>query len=108
MMLSSDFTSFYANILIIDTSNIIKGFVSNEDQFTWKAVIPQHKALVNLVLTTTSYTDGKKFICALIKNLLYPRHYTLQKFVIVFLMAFVPFLMNNFVKYYVYHGENVM
>ena len=79
IIVSFDFTSLYANIPIIDTLNIIKCYVNNEDQFTWKTFIPQYKFLVNLVLRATWYIDGKKFICRLMKKLLYPR-YILQKF----------------------------
>ena len=43
---------------IIDTLNLIKDYVNNDDQFTRKAAIPQDKFLdlVHLVLTTTWYT----------------------------------------------------
>ena len=53
----------YANILIIDTLNIIKDYVNNDDQFTGKMAIPQDKFLdlVNLVLTTTWYTFNFQF-----------------------------------------------
>ena len=46
------------NIPIIDTLNIIKNYVNNDDQFTKKTAIPQDKFLdlVNLVLTITWYT----------------------------------------------------
>ena len=55
IMVSSEVTSLYAKIPIIDTLNLIKGFVNNDDQFTRKTAIPQDKFLdlVNLVLTTT-------------------------------------------------------
>ena len=51
---SFDVTSLYMNIPIIDTLNIIKGYVNNDDQFTRKAAICQDKFLdlVHLVLTT--------------------------------------------------------
>ena len=53
----------YTNIPIIETINIIKDYVNNDDQFTWKTVIPQDKFrdLVHLVLTTTSYTFNSQF-----------------------------------------------
>ena len=53
----------YTNIPIIETLNIIKDYVNNDDQFTWKTVIPQDKFrdLVRLVLTTTSYTFNSQF-----------------------------------------------
>ena len=43
---------------IIDTLNIIKDYVNNDDQFTRKTAMPQDKFLdlVHLVLTTTWYT----------------------------------------------------
>ena len=58
IMVSFDVTSLYTNIPIIDTLNIIKDYVNNDDQFTRKTVIPQDKFLdlVHLVLTTTWYT----------------------------------------------------
>ena len=54
-------TSSYI-IPIIDTLNIIKGYVNNDDQFTRKTVIRQEKVLdlVNLVLTTTWYTFNSR------------------------------------------------
>ena len=91
-MVSFDVTSLYTNIPIIDTLNIIKDYVNNDDHFTRKMAIPQDKFfdLVHLVLTTTSYavssqfyqqTDAlpwkaqhlqpqQKFICRLINTLL--------------------------------------
>ena len=53
----------YTNIPIIETLNIIKDYVNNDDQFTWKTVIPQDKFrdLVHLVLATTSYTFNSQF-----------------------------------------------
>ena len=55
IMVSFDVTSLYTNIPIIETLNIIKDCVNNNDQFTRKTAIPQDKFLdlVNLVLTTT-------------------------------------------------------
>ena len=38
-------TSLYTNIPIIDTLNIIKDYVNNDDQFTRKTAIPQEKFL---------------------------------------------------------------
>ena len=62
-MVSFDVTSMYTNIPIIDTLNIIKDYVNNDDQFTRKTAIPQDKFLdlVNLVLTTTWYTFNSQF-----------------------------------------------
>ena len=84
----------YTNIPIIDTRNVIKDYVNNDDRFTRKTPIPQDKFLdlVHLVLTTTWYTfnspfyqqtdgvamrgpassttAGKKFICRLMNALL--------------------------------------
>ena len=58
-----DVTSLYTNIPIIDTLNIIKDYVNNDDQFTRKTAIPQDKFLdlVHLVLTTTWYTFNSQF-----------------------------------------------
>ena len=55
IMVSFDVTSLFTNIPIIDTLNIIKDYVNNDDQFTRKTAIPQDKFLdlVNLVLITT-------------------------------------------------------
>ena len=55
IMVSFDVTSLYTNIPIIDTLNIIKDYVNNDDQFTRKTAIPQDKFLdlVHLVSTTT-------------------------------------------------------
>ena len=62
-MVSFDVTSLYPNIPIIDTLNIIKDYVNNDDQFTRKTAIPQDKFLdlVHLVLTTTWYTFNSQF-----------------------------------------------
>ena len=48
---------------IIDTLNIIKDYVNNDDQFTRKTAIPQDKFLdlVYLVLTTTWYSFNYQF-----------------------------------------------
>ena len=62
-MVSFDVTSLYTNIPTIDSLNIIKDYVNNDDQFTRKAAIPQDKFLdlVDLVLTTTWYTFNSQF-----------------------------------------------
>ena len=56
IMLSFEVTSLYTNFPIIDTLNVIKDCVNNDDQVTRKTAISQNKFLdlVNLVLTTTS------------------------------------------------------
>ena len=63
IMVLFDVTSLYTNIPIIDTLNIIKDYVNNDDQFTRKTVIPQDKFLdqVRLVLTTTWYAFNSQF-----------------------------------------------
>ena len=63
IMVSLDVPSLYTNIPIIDTLNIIKDYVDNDDQFTRKTAIPQEKFLdlVHLVLTTTWYTFNSQF-----------------------------------------------
>ena len=63
IMVSFDVTSFYMNILIIDSLNIIKDYVNNDDQFTRKKAIPQVKFLdlVNLFLRNTWYTFNFQF-----------------------------------------------
>ena len=63
IMLSLDVTSLYTNIPVIDTLNIIKGYVNNDDQFTRITTIPQDKFLdlVHLILTTTWYTFNSQF-----------------------------------------------
>ena len=63
IMVSFDVTSLYTNIPIIDTLNIIKDYVNNDDQFTRKTAIPQDRFLdlVHLVLTTTWYTFNSQF-----------------------------------------------
>ena len=62
-MVSFDVTSLNTNIPIIDTLNIIKYYVNNDDQFTRKTAIPPEKFLdlVHLVLTTTWYTFNSQF-----------------------------------------------
>ena len=40
IMVSFDVTSLYTNIPIIDTLNIIKDYVNNDDHFTRKTAIP--------------------------------------------------------------------
>ena len=49
-MVSFDVTSLYKNISVIDTLNIIKDYVNNDDQFTRKTAILQDQFLdlVNL------------------------------------------------------------
>ena len=63
IMVSFDVTSLYTNISIIDTLNIIKDYVNNDDQFTRKTAIPQDKFLdlVHLVLTTAWYIFNSQF-----------------------------------------------
>ena len=62
-MISSDVSSLYTNIPLIDTLNIIKEYVHSDDQFARKTAIPQDKFLdlVNLVLRTTWYTFNSQF-----------------------------------------------
>ena len=62
-MVSFDVTALYTNIPIIDMLNIIKDYISNDDQFTRKTAISQDKFfyLVNLNLTTTWYTFNSQF-----------------------------------------------
>ena len=63
IMVSFDVTSLFTNIPIIDTLNIIKDYVNNDDQLTRKTAIPQDKFLdlVHLDLTITSYTFNSQF-----------------------------------------------
>ena len=63
IMVSFDVTSLYTNIPIIDTLNIIKGCVNNDDQCTRKKAIPQDKFLdlVYLILRSTWYTFNSQF-----------------------------------------------
>ena len=63
MMVSLDVSSLFTNILIIDTLNIIKDYVNNDDQFTRKTAIPQYDFLdlVYLDLTTTWYNFNSQF-----------------------------------------------
>ena len=63
IMVSFGVTSLYTNISIIDTLNVIKDYVNNDDQFTRKTAIPQDKFLdlVHLVLATTWYTFNTQF-----------------------------------------------
>ena len=63
IMVSFDATSLYTNIPIIDTLNIMKDYVNNDDQFNKKATIPQGKFLdlVNLVLKITWCTFNSHF-----------------------------------------------
>ena len=62
-MVSFDVTSLYMNTATIDSLNIIKDYVNNDDPFTRKTAIPQDKFLdlVDLVLTTTWYTFNSQF-----------------------------------------------
>ena len=62
-MVSFDVTSLYTNIPIIDTLNIIKDYVNNDDQFTRKTAILQNKFLdlVDVILTTIWYTFNSQF-----------------------------------------------
>ena len=62
-MVSFDVTSLYTKIPMIDTLNIIKDYVNNDDQFTRKNAIPQDRFfdLVHLVLITTWYTYNSQF-----------------------------------------------
>ena len=46
IMVSFDVTSLYTNIPIIDTLNIIKDYVNNDDQFTRKTDIPKTSFLI--------------------------------------------------------------
>ena len=57
-MTSFDVTSFYTNISIIDTLNLIKDYVKNDDQSTGKMALTQEKFfnLGNMVLTTIWHT----------------------------------------------------
>ena len=63
IMVLFNVTSLYTNIPIIDTLNVIKHYVNNDDHFTRKTPIPQDKFLdlVHLVLTTTWYTFNSQF-----------------------------------------------
>ena len=63
IMVSFDVTSLYINIPIIDTLNIIKDYINNDNQFTRKMAIPQDKFLdlVCQILTTTWYTFNSQF-----------------------------------------------
>ena len=56
-------TFLYTNIPIIDTLNVIKDYVNNNAQFTWKTAIPLDKFLdlVYLALTTFWYTFSSQF-----------------------------------------------
>ena len=56
-------TSLYTNIPIIDTLNIIKDYVNNDDKCTRKTAIPQDRFLdlVHLILRTTWYTFNSQF-----------------------------------------------
>ena len=56
-MLSFDITFLYTNIPIIDTLNIIKDYVNNDNQFSQDKILD----LVHVVLTTTRYTFNSQF-----------------------------------------------
>ena len=62
-MVSFDVTFLYTNIPIIDTLNIIKDYVKNDNQFTRKTAIPQEKFfdLICLDLTATCYSFNSHF-----------------------------------------------
>ena len=59
IMISFDVTFLYTNIAIIDTLNIIKNYVTNDDSFTRKTVISQDKFL-DLVNLVTCYTFNSR------------------------------------------------
>ena len=63
ILVSFDISSLYTNIPIINTLNIIKDYVNNDDQFIRKTAISQDKFLdlFHLVLTITSYTFNFQF-----------------------------------------------
>ena len=130
-MVSFDVTSLYTNIPIIDTLNITKDYVHNDDQFARKTAIPQDKFLdlVNLVSTTTWYTFNsqfyqqmmalqweaqhpqpqQKFICRLMKVLQYLRHCILLKFGNDLLMTFTLLLnvCNWKTFHHIHHFNNL-
>ena len=62
-MVSLNVTSLYTNIPVIDTLNIIKDYINNDDRFTRKTAIPQDRFLdlVNLVLTAIWCTFNSQF-----------------------------------------------
>ena len=74
-MVSFDVTSLYTNIPIIDTLNIIKDCINNDDLFTMKTAIPEDKFLV--------LQPQWKFVCRLMNVLQEPLHCTfcLERFV---------------------------
>ena len=63
IMVSFEVTSLYTNIRIIDTLNIIKDYVNNDEKSTRKTAIPHNKFLdlVNQVLATTCYAFNSQF-----------------------------------------------
>ena len=63
IIVSFEVTSLYTNILIIETLNMVKDYVNNDDQFTRKKARPQDKFLdlVRLVLITGWYTFNSQF-----------------------------------------------
>ena len=128
-MTSFDVLFLYTNIPIIDTINIIKDFINNDDQGTRKTAVPRGKLLdlVGLVLTTTWYTFKYQFyqqtggvtiggppssttveiICRLMNKLQYLRHYTLQMFGNYLLITFIPFLNVCTWKTFFHHINNL-
>ena len=50
VIVSFEVTSLYMNILIIDTLNIIKDYVHNDDQFSRKTTTPQDKLVYKLCM----------------------------------------------------------
>ena len=54
IMVSIDVTCWHLNISIADTLNLIKDYVNDDNQFTRKTAIPQHKFhdLCNVFLTS--------------------------------------------------------
>ena len=49
IMVSFDVTSLYKNVPILDTLNIIKNYVNNDDQFTRKTAILQDIKTTSLI-----------------------------------------------------------
>ena len=62
-MIPLDITSLETNIRVIVTSNIMKDYVNNDDQFIRKTAILQDKFLdwLDYVLATTWYTFHSRF-----------------------------------------------
>ena len=63
IMVSFEVTSLHTNIRIIDTLNIIKDYVNNDEKSTRKTAIPHNKFLdlVNQVLAATCYAFNSQF-----------------------------------------------